>query len=71
MTSRLIVVLGDQLTPGLASLRDADKTTDVVVMGEVGAEAGYANHHKKKLIFVFSAMRHFAEELRADGWRVD
>jgi len=40
-------------------------------MAEVMAEASYVPHHKKKIAFVFSAMRHFAEELRADGWQVD
>jgi deoxyribodipyrimidine photolyase-related protein len=28
-------------------------------------------HHKQKLVLVFSAMRHFAAGLRADGWTVD
>ncbi len=39
-------------------------------MAEVAEEAGYVPHHKKKLAFVFSAMRHFADELRQAGWRV-
>ena len=33
-------------------------------------EATYVRHHKKKIAFLFAAMRHFAEELRAIGWRV-
>lgn len=32
-------------------------------MCEVRAEATYVKHHKKKIAFVFSAMRHFAAEL--------
>jgi deoxyribodipyrimidine photolyase-related protein len=71
MTRRVILVLGDQLTPTITSLRGADKTRDVVLMCEVWQEARYVRHHKKKLAFIFSALRHFAEELRADGWRVD
>ena len=39
-------------------------------MAEVRDEATYVRHHKKKIAFLFSAMRHFAEELRAAGWRV-
>ncbi len=39
-------------------------------MAEVQSEATYVKHHKKKIAFVFSAMRHFAEELRAAGWTV-
>ena len=29
--------------------------------------ASYTNHHKKKLVFIFSAMRHFADALAEDG----
>ena len=68
MTS-LRLVLGDQLTRDVAALRDIT-ADDTVLMAEVAAEAGYANHHKKKLVFVFSAMRHFAESLRAEGIKV-
>ncbi len=67
----LILVLGDQLSLSLSSLREGDKLHDVVLMAEVMAEATYARHHKKKFVLVFSAMRHFAEALRAEGWRVD
>jgi deoxyribodipyrimidine photolyase-related protein len=68
---RLILILGDQLSRDLPSLVAADPARDVVVMAEVFEEASYAPHHVKKLAFVFSAMRHFAQDLRADGWRVD
>jgi deoxyribodipyrimidine photolyase-related protein len=67
----LIVVLGDQLTPSLSSLAAADPSRDRVLMAELHDEATYVRHHKKKIAFVFSAMRHFAEELRAAGWTVD
>jgi deoxyribodipyrimidine photolyase-related protein len=67
----LIVILGDQLTTRISSLRRADKANDIVLMAEVAEEAGYVRHHKKKLAFVFSAMRHFAQRLIKDGWRVD
>jgi deoxyribodipyrimidine photolyase-related protein len=39
-------------------------------MAEVADEAAYVNHHRKKLAFVFAAMRKFAARLEADGWRV-
>ncbi len=68
--TRLVLVLGDQLSEDLSALRQADKTSDIVVMAEVRAEATYVKHHKKKIAFLFSAMRHFAESLRADGWQV-
>ncbi len=40
-------------------------------MAEVMAEATYVRHHKKKIAFLFAAMRHHAEALRAAGWTVD
>ncbi len=40
-------------------------------MCEVHAEATYVRHHKKKIAFLFSAMRHFADELSTAGWRVE
>ena len=67
----LILILGDQLSLSLSSLRQGDKSRDVVLMAEVMAEANYVRHHKKKLVLVFSAMRHFAETLRSEGWTVD
>ena len=70
-TRNLIVVLGDQLAPALSSLQAADKARDRVLMAEVWDEATYVRHHKKKIAFLFSAMRHFAEELRGQGWTVD
>lgn len=71
MARTLRLVLGDQLSRGLASLKDLDPATDVVLMVEVMEEATYVRHHKQKLVFVFAAMRAFAGELRADGIRVD
>lgn len=67
----LIPVLGDQLSPGLASLGDIDPAGAVVLMMEVWDEATYVRHHKKKIALIFSAMRHFADDLRAAGWTVD
>ncbi len=66
----LAVVLGDQLSPDLSSLAACDRSCDLVLMCEVAEEATYVRHHKKKIILLFSAMRHFAEELRAQGWQV-
>jgi len=71
VTRRLILVLGDQLTPDLPSLANGDPARDVVVMGELGEETSYVRHHKKKLILILAAMRHFRDELRDAGWRVD
>ena len=70
MVSRLVLVLGDQLSENLSALRAADRATDLVVMAEVVDETGYVPHHPKKIALVLSAMRHFANALRADGWQV-
>ena len=67
----LILVLGDQLSSNLSSLTAADPLDSVVLMVEVAEEARYVRHHKKKIAFVFSAMRHFSDALSQQGWRVD
>ncbi|MCA3642738.1 MAG: cryptochrome/photolyase family protein, partial [Methylobacterium sp.] len=67
----LRLVLGDQLTRSISSLADLEPARDVVLMVEVAAEATYVRHHKQKIALIFSAMRHFAEELRGEGITVD
>ncbi|MFM2411213.1 MAG: hypothetical protein RL481_2041, partial [Pseudomonadota bacterium] len=71
VTKQLILILGDQLTAGISALRGVAPDNVVVLMAEVMSEASYVPHHKKKIAFLFSAMRHFAEELRKAGWTVD
>ncbi len=70
MVSRLVLVLGDQLSRDLSALKKADKDSDVVVMAEVVEEAEYVSHHPKKIALIFAAMRKFAQELQDDGWDV-
>ena len=69
--TRLVLVLGDQLSEGVAALKAADPGRDVVVMAEVAEEAGHVPHHPKKIAFLFAAMRKFATRLRDAGWQVD
>jgi deoxyribodipyrimidine photolyase-related protein len=64
--TRLILVLGDQLTPDVAALRAAGPG-DVVVMAEVMAEGSHVPHHPQKIALILSAMRHFADDLRSRG----
>lgn len=66
--SDFILLLGDQLSPHMASLAAAPDAP--IVMAEVYDEASYVGHHKQKLVLVFSAMRHFAEQLRETGRQV-
>ena len=66
----LVLVLGDQLSPGLPGLRQLQPGDADILMAEVTAETEYVWHHRKKIAFIFSAMRHFAGELRAAGRHV-
>lgn len=67
----LVPVLGDQLSLDLAALRAVDKDKSVVLMMEVADETTYVKHHKAKIAFILSAMRHHAQALREVGWTVD
>ena len=67
----LVPILGDQLTRDLASLRGRTKDDTIILMMEVWDEATYVKHHKQKIALIFSAMRHFAAELKDAGWQVD
>lgn len=66
----LRLILGDQLSEQISSLSDINKEKDIVLLCEVWEEATYVAHHKKKIAFIFSAMRHFAAELEKSGCRV-
>lgn len=67
MTKTLRLILGDQLSHEISALSDIDIENDVVMLCEVMEEATYVKHHKKKIAFLFSAMRHFARELKERG----
>ena len=67
----LIPILGDQLSHGLSSLAGQDKKESVILMAEVDEETEYVPHHKSKMAYILSAMRHHAEDLRSAGWIVD
>ena len=67
----LRLILGDQLSQNISSLQDGSKKNDILLLCEVYDEATYVRHHKKKIAFLFSAMRHFAQELQEAGYRVD
>jgi deoxyribodipyrimidine photolyase-related protein len=66
----LRLILADQLSASIASLEDIDAARDVVMLCEVMEEATYVPHHKKKIAFLFSAMRHFAQELAERGFNI-
>ena len=66
----LILVFGDQLAAGSAAFDGFDTAEDAVLMMEVKEEATYIPQHKIRLVFFFSAMRHFADELKDRGYNV-
>ncbi len=67
----LIPVLGDQLSEGLSSLCGQDPANSILLMVEVDQETNYVGHHKAKLAYILSAMRHHADAMRKAGWTVD
>lgn len=67
---RLCLLLGDQLSLSMSSLAKIDKQNDHVLICEVKEEASYVKHHKTKIAFLFSAMRHFAEDLKRKGYKL-
>ncbi|MDX1920237.1 MAG: cryptochrome/photolyase family protein [Candidatus Caenarcaniphilales bacterium] len=69
ITKKIIWILGDQLHPE-SNLIKAAKIENLFLLIESKAFASEHLHHKKKLIFQFSAMRHFAEELKEKNYKV-
>ena len=70
VTPRLVLVLGDQLSPNLSALTAANPSQDIIVMAEVMGEGTSVPHHPQKIALILSAMRHHAHALRAAGWTV-
>jgi len=66
----LRLILGDQLSESISSLKEYNSDTDIILMCEVWDETTYVKHHKKKIAFLFSAMRHFAQMLKKKGYKV-
>ena len=65
--SKLILVLGDQLSLNQPALKQAEPGRDIIVLAEVAEEATYVRHNRPKIALLFSAMRHFRLELEALG----
>ncbi|ANN61373.1 deoxyribodipyrimidine photolyase [Mesorhizobium loti NZP2037] len=71
MVKTLVLILGDQLSHDISSLRGFDLESDVILMAEVEQETTYVRHHKQKIAFILSSMRHYADELRERNFLVD
>lgn len=61
---RLIVLLGDQLSPTNPILKKVDPKKDLLWMAEVWEESTHVLSSKPRVAFFLSAMRHFAQSLR-------
>jgi len=66
-----VLVLGDQLDPAHPALARAQPSQTRVVMIESEALLSGKRWHKQRLHLVLSAMRHYAQGLRAQGFDVD
>ncbi|MEM9907866.1 MAG: cryptochrome/photolyase family protein, partial [Cyanobacteria bacterium P01_D01_bin.44] len=63
-------ILGDQLWQGQAALASCDPKNTAVILIESRRHVQARPYHKQKLVLVWSAMRHFADDLKAAGWSV-
>lgn len=63
-------ILADQLSFDLPSLKNINAASDILVFCEVRSETDYVPHHPQKIIFLFSAMRHFAKTCQEMGFQV-
>lgn len=67
----LVLVLGDQLSLRSAAFEGFDPSRDRVLMVEAPAESTHVPSTKMRSALFLSAMRHFAEALRAQAWPLD
>lgn len=66
----LRVILWDQLHYNVPALQGINQHQDIILMCELREDCTYVKHHQKKLVFLLSAMRHFAAELREKQFNV-
>ncbi len=64
-------ILGNQLNKNLDGFKEIDPAKDVVLLIESKERSQWRKVHKQKLVLIFSAMRHFARELKEAGYIVD
>ena len=71
MVRRWVVILGDQLDAQAEVLRQSDPKQDRIWMAEARQESTHVTSSKTRTVLFLSAMRHFAQHLREQGWTVD
>ena len=68
---RTLFIPFDHLHRKYGILREADKSRDRILFVESARMCSGRNWHPERLFFLISSARHFAEELRAEGFEVD
>lgn len=68
---RLLIILGDQLDLEAKTLREIDPKRDRIWMAEVSRESTKVWSHKARIAIFLSAMRHFRDELKSNGFKLD
>ena len=63
----LVLVLGDQLNRDASAFDGFDPALDAVWMAEVAEESTHIPSSRQRTVLFLSAMRHFADALRAEG----
>ena len=71
MVRRWVVILGDQLDAQAEVLRQSDPKQDRIWMAEARQESTHVTSSKTRTVLFLSAMRHFVQHLREQGWTVD
>ncbi len=67
----LVLVLGDQLDRDASAFDGFDRNRDIVWMCEARDESTHVWSSQQRIALFLAAMRHFASDLRDDGYRVD
>ncbi len=70
-TRTTVWIAGDQCTIRNSALASVSRENAVVLMIESIDRGRLQRYHKRKLALIYAVMRHFADDLRRDGWTVD
>lgn len=68
---KLVVIFGDQLDREAPVFDNFDPLQDLVWMAEASDESTHVWSHKQRIALFLSAMRHFREDLSAEGIPID
>lgn len=68
---KLLIVLGDQLSPDSAVLAELNMETDALWLAEVDSEISSLPSHKWRITGFLAAMRHYRDARLRAGWTVE